>query len=209
MTARSLAPALFALAAVLATAQTTPWTATLRGSWVQTGTPAQGDVVLGGTNRASEIVVADDENAAVHQAAEFLAADIEKISGSKPSIVKAPGGGRASIRLVTLGHGSVPAAVNAGGMQGQWESYRIVTEGYNVWFAAYYGRRGARYQLRARTLGGDRHGSGPDYRHEIQIAGQRGAHASVVPLPAERPHTKAPAARTTPRTSSASNPAPH
>ena len=36
---------------------------------------------------------------------------------------------RVNIRLVTLGHGEVPAAINAGAMQGQWESYRIVTAG--------------------------------------------------------------------------------
>jgi hypothetical protein len=34
---------------------------------------------------------------------------------------------------VTLGHGEVPAAVDAGALQGQWESYRIVTAGRDVW----------------------------------------------------------------------------
>ena len=73
--------ALFALASSLASAQTAPWTIPLRGSWVQTGSPAQGDVILAGKDGASEVVVSDDENSAVHQAAEFLAGDIEKISG--------------------------------------------------------------------------------------------------------------------------------
>ena len=107
-------------------AQTAPWTGPLRGSWVQTGAPAQGDVTLAATDRTADIVVADDENSAVHQAAEFLAGDIEKISGHRPSIVDSAGGGRPAIHLVTLGHGTIPAAMNAGAMQGQWESYRIV-----------------------------------------------------------------------------------
>jgi hypothetical protein len=63
---------LCALTPSLASAQTTPWTTPLRGSWVQTGPPAQGDVILAGRDRASEIVVSDSENSAVHQAAEFL-----------------------------------------------------------------------------------------------------------------------------------------
>jgi hypothetical protein len=113
----------------LASAQTVPWTTPLRGSWVQTGAPAQGDVRLAG----SEIVVSDDENSAVHQAAEFLAGDIEKISGQRPPVMKTPSADRVSIRLVTLGHGEVPAAVDAGAMQGQWESYRIVTAERTVW----------------------------------------------------------------------------
>ncbi|SPE29776.1 conserved exported hypothetical protein [Candidatus Sulfopaludibacter sp. SbA6] len=113
----------------LASAQTAPWTTTLRGSWVQTGPPAQGDLTLA----ASEVVVSDGESSAVHQAAEFLAGDIEKISGYRPPVVKTPSGDRVGIRLVTLGHGEVPAAIEAGAMQGQWESYRIVTAGRTVW----------------------------------------------------------------------------
>ena len=115
-----------------ATAQTAPWTILLRGSWVQTGPAAQGDIVLAAHDGTSQIVVGDDENAAVHQAAEFLAGDIEKISGHRPQIVKTPGD-RVNIRLVTFGHGEVPAAVDTRAMQGQWESYRIVTAGRDVW----------------------------------------------------------------------------
>ena len=125
--------ALLALAGSLASAPTAPWTIPLRGSWVQIGAAAQGDVILAGKDRASEVVVSDDENSAVHQAAEFLAGDIEKISGYRPPIVKTPSGDRVGIRLVTLGHGRPPAAIDAGAMQGQWESYRIVTAGRTVW----------------------------------------------------------------------------
>jgi hypothetical protein len=123
----------FFLTALSASAQTAPWTGTLRGSWVQTGSAAAGDVMLASRDGAAEIVVGDDENSAVHQAAEFLAGDIEKISGYKPAIVKSASGDRAAIRMVTLGHGQVPAAVDTSGMQGQWESYRIATAGRDVW----------------------------------------------------------------------------
>jgi len=77
--------------------------------------------------------VGDDEKAAVHRAAEFLAGDIEKISGYRPPVVKTPGGDRVAIRLVTLGHPEAPAAIDTAAMQGQWESYRIVTADGTVW----------------------------------------------------------------------------
>jgi hypothetical protein len=130
--------ALRALTSTRASAQSAPWTTTVRGSWVQTGPAGQGDVTLAAKDSVSQIVVGDDENAAVHQAAEFLAGDIEKISGQRPAIVKTASGDKVNIRLVTLGHGQAPAAINAGATQGhltqdQWESYRIVTEGRDVW----------------------------------------------------------------------------
>jgi len=109
-------------------AQTSLWTGVVRGSWVQTGAPAAGDVTLA----SAQIVIAGDENTAVHQAAQFLAGDIEKISGHRPPIVGVAGAG-ANIHLVTAGHAGIPASVNAGALSGQWESYRIVTEGRDVW----------------------------------------------------------------------------
>lgn len=117
----------------LASAQTQPWTTLLRGSWVQTGAARPGDVLLSARDRVCDIVVADDEDSAVHQAAEFLAGDIEKISGHRPGIVTTPSGDKASIRLVTLGHGAPPRSIDAETMRGQWESYRIVTIGNTVW----------------------------------------------------------------------------
>lgn len=116
-----------------AASQTAPWTAPVRGSWVQTGPAAPGDVVLAGGGRGSEIVVGREENSAVRQAAEFLAGDIERISGFRPPVVETPGTDRVGIRLLTLGHGQVPAAVDTRGMQGQWEAYRVVTAGNTVW----------------------------------------------------------------------------
>src|ERR1700679_4101056 len=86
-------------------AQNAPWTSTLRGAWVQDGTAAAGDVTLAAKDNVAQIVVADDEGANVQQAAEFLAGDIEKISGYKPAIVKAAANDKVNIRLVTLGHG--------------------------------------------------------------------------------------------------------
>src|SRR5690349_3210567 len=96
------------------------WTTPLRGSWVQTGTLAQGDVILAGRDGAAQIVVGDNENAAVHQAAEFLAGDIAKISGRRPSIETTPSREGGNIHLVTLGIGAVPAAVDTAAMRGQW-----------------------------------------------------------------------------------------
>jgi hypothetical protein len=123
---------LFLSLTALAAAQTTPWTARLRGSWTATAAGA-GDVTLAARDTTAQIVVGAVESSAVRQAAEFLAADIAKISGHRPPIVASPEPDNSAIRLVTLGNGEVPAAVNAGTLQGQWESYRIVTAGRDVW----------------------------------------------------------------------------
>ena len=110
-----------------------PWTGVVRGSWVQTGAAAAGGVTLASKDNVAQIVVADNENSAVHQAAEFLAGDIQRISGYMPVITDTATAGKVSIHLVTAGRGTIPAAVNAASLQGQWESYRIVTEGRDVW----------------------------------------------------------------------------
>jgi hypothetical protein len=122
-----------ALAGGAALAQTAPWTAPLRGSWVARGAAAPGDVVIAARGAVSQIVVGADENSAVRQAAEFLAGDIEKISGYRPEIAATAAAGRVHIRLLTLGHGTAPAAVDVRGMQGQWESYRVATADGDVW----------------------------------------------------------------------------
>lgn len=116
-----------------AAAQETPWSAPVRGTWVQTAMAQPGDVVLADRGNGCEIVVGAGEKSNVRQAAEFLAGDIEKISGYRPPIVAAPSGERGSIRLVTLGHGGLPREAGAETMQGQWESYRVVTLGKVVW----------------------------------------------------------------------------
>ena len=121
------------LAATGAPAQTAPWSAPLRGTWVQTGPAAAGDVVLVGGGTAVQIVVGRDEQLNVRQAAVFLASDIEKLSGFHPAIVDTAATGATTIRLVTLGTGALPKDVDARGMQGQWEAYRIVTTPKTVW----------------------------------------------------------------------------
>ena len=114
-------------------AQGDPWAGPVRGSWVRTGTAAAGDVVLASGGRGAEIVVGTAENLNVRQAAIFLAGDIEAISGYRPPIVATPTARTTSIRLVTLGNGTVPAAIDASTLRGQWESYRVVTAPGTVW----------------------------------------------------------------------------
>ena len=106
--------------ALSAFAQSQPWTATVRGSWVQTATPAASDLVLASPTATAQIVVAAAEPPNVQQAAAFLAADIETISGHKPVIATGPAPGRVNIHLVTR-----PTS--------EWESYRISTDAANVW----------------------------------------------------------------------------
>jgi hypothetical protein len=121
--------------APLAAAQTTnaTWDAMLRGSWVQEDMSTTNNLMLVGKGKICEIVVAHTENSAVRQAAEFLAGDIEKISGVKPAIVEEPSKNVASIRLATVGTSEVPADVNPDSIKGQWESYRILTSKETVW----------------------------------------------------------------------------
>src|SRR5262249_44055536 len=120
-------PALLLCAFVCASvfAQSDPWAAPRRGSWVQTGLPAPGDVTLANRENVAEIVVASNEASSVRQAAEFLAGDIEKITGRRPPIVDSPSGNRVNIRLitvgpVTVGNAALPATIDAQAMNGQW-----------------------------------------------------------------------------------------
>ncbi len=124
---------LLCLWAVSGLAQSAPWTSTVRGSWVRNGTAAAGDVTLASKDGVAEIVVAPEENSAVHQAAAFLAGDIAKISGYQPAMVNTAGAGKVHIRLVTVGRGTLPAAIRAASLQGRWESYRVVTDSHDVW----------------------------------------------------------------------------
>jgi hypothetical protein len=78
-------------------------------------------------------VVGAAENLNVRQAATFLAGDIEAISGYRPPIVMTPTAGKTSIRLVTLGNGPLPGAIDAAALRGQWEAYRVITEPRTVW----------------------------------------------------------------------------
>ncbi|HXY68859.1 MAG TPA: hypothetical protein VEH62_05385, partial [Gemmatimonadales bacterium] len=66
------------LAAQTAPAPAPPWSGPVRGTWVQTGPAAAGDVVLAAAASGAEIVLAPSEPLNVRQAATFLAGDIEK-----------------------------------------------------------------------------------------------------------------------------------
>ena len=143
MKIRSIALAAALLVPAAAGAQ--EWSGPVRGSWVRTDGRAQaGDVTLVdggvaadlkiGPSTACEIVVSRDEHTAVQQAAKFLAADIEKISGYKPSIVAQPSRQRPAIRMVTLGGSSaVPGAIARQRLQGRWEAYQVRTVDNTVW----------------------------------------------------------------------------
>jgi hypothetical protein len=109
------------------------WSEPLRGSWVREGALVSGDVVLADGNRGCEIVVADNEHTAVKQAAAFLASDIEKISGYKPSITLNPTGNSVIVRLLTVGNANTPAGILREKLEGQWEAYQILTTENSVW----------------------------------------------------------------------------
>jgi len=133
---RRITPMLL-LACILAPAggapQGDPWAAPVRGSWLHTGPAGASDVVLSSGGSGAEIVVGASEPLNVRQAATFLAGDIGTISGYRPPIVATPTNGKTSIRLVTVGNGALPAAIDAATLRGQWESYRIVTAPRTVW----------------------------------------------------------------------------
>lgn len=113
---------------------TTAWSQPVRGSWVQGGPASAGDIVVGGAGSTSEIVVSVRETPAVHKAADFLARDIERISGYRPPVVLTPtSGDKVRIHFVTLGGGDIPRGLDAGALRGTWEAYQVLTEGKNVW----------------------------------------------------------------------------
>jgi len=140
-------------------AATQEWSGPVRGSWVRPeGQVQAGDVTLAADGSGCEIVVRD-EHSAVAQAAAFLAADIERISGYKPPIVASPTGTagsrgrRIAIHLVTLTplH-DVPDSIARQQLDGQWEAYQIRTTADAVWLvgANFRGTAFAAYTLSER-----------------------------------------------------------
>ncbi|MFN2456327.1 MAG: hypothetical protein ABR577_19185, partial [Pyrinomonadaceae bacterium] len=89
---------------------------------------------------------------AVKQAAAFLAADIEKISGFKSQVVSTPSGRRVAIHLVTLGNGDVPEQIAQAKLRDQWEASHILTSENTVWLvgANFRGTAFAAYTLSER-----------------------------------------------------------
>lgn len=139
----------------------------IRGSWIRKGKIQDGDVILSQNSKVCQIVVTPGENSAVQQAAQFLANDIEKISGSRPSIVRKSDGKYSAIHLVTYGKSTIPKEIGADKLKGQWESHRIVTSGNDVWLvgADFRGTAFAAYTLSER-LGIDPLYIWTDYRPE-------------------------------------------
>jgi hypothetical protein len=114
-------------------AQNPFWSSQVRSSWVQNELGAKGDIVLVRNNGGCEIVVSAQEDAAVRQSAEFLAGDIEKISGFRPPLLAQASGGQCAIHLVTMGKGPAPEDVDAKLLKGAWEAYQVLTDGKDVW----------------------------------------------------------------------------
>ncbi|HEY4209099.1 MAG TPA: glycosyl hydrolase 115 family protein [Puia sp.] len=106
-----------------------------RGSWVQRNKEEAGDLLLAGDGLGCHLVLGPKAASAVQQAARFLAADIQKISGYLPPIVPAPVSGTVNIRLATLGMDEIPAGVAANGWETQPEAFRIVTIDRDLWLA--------------------------------------------------------------------------
>ncbi len=79
----------------LGDAQTSTWAETRRGAWVREGAAQAGDITL--VTRSSrvplDILVAPGEGSVVRRAAEFLAADVNRLTGSFPRVAtQAPTG---------------------------------------------------------------------------------------------------------------------
>src|SRR5262249_2764411 len=117
---KTLASMVVCAALVPAAAAAQEWSQPVRGSWVRPEAQAQpGDVTLAAGGAGCEIVVGEGEHSAVRQAAAFLAADIETISGYRPPIVAQAGASRVVARLAPQ-------------PDGRWEAYRIRADGREV-----------------------------------------------------------------------------
>ncbi|MDQ3753455.1 MAG: glycosyl hydrolase 115 family protein, partial [Acidobacteriota bacterium] len=137
---------------LLGTAGAQEWSPQVRGSWVATVGVQAGDVILADRNAGCEIVISEKEHSAVKQAAAFLAADIEKISGFKPQVVSTTSGQRVAIHLVTVGNGGVPRQIAQAKLRGHWEAHQILTSENAVWLvgANFRGTAFAAYALSER-----------------------------------------------------------
>src|SRR2546423_798126 len=87
------------------------WTEKVRGSWIAGDDDDAKAIVLAKAGEGGEIVVASEEQPCLHQAAKFLATDIERISGYRLPVVAKPTSGRTAILL------SSPAG------DARWEAY--------------------------------------------------------------------------------------
>ena len=99
------------------------WSAPVRGSWVS-------EDGKGLSLWNADIVVDAQAHSCVKQAAEFLAQDLEKITGKRPGIIHRPGK-KPFIRLATLGQTETPSEFKA--LRGKWEAYQIKTTDEGIW----------------------------------------------------------------------------
>lgn len=106
---------------------------TRRGSWVRETKPEPGDVALVSLGEACQIVINQKEHSAVKQAVEFLASDIEKISGLKPAVQSNHLDHLSRIIVATVGETDIPSTIDVTGIKGKWEAFKIETAENSVW----------------------------------------------------------------------------
>jgi hypothetical protein len=125
---------------------------TVRGSWVQRGAIQPDDIILVNAGKACKIVVDIKEHTAVHQAATFLAKDINTISGCLPEIVDQPDKSAINIVLITLGNTPVPSEIPLKEIKGAWEAFQVITFNNTIWLIGsdYRGTAFASYTLSER-----------------------------------------------------------
>lgn len=107
------------------------WQAPVCGSWVMNESAQQEGIVLAENSLAADIIVPATSHSAVKQAAQFLASDIEKLSGQRPQILTTARAGKTSIRLVLANE--APAFIDVSELRGKWEAYLIKTAANTVW----------------------------------------------------------------------------
>jgi len=106
------------------------WDEPIRGSWISTA--GQG-LILADKTGVADIVITPDAHSCVKQAAEFLARDIEKITGQKPGVVFHADTTKLNIYLSTAGTTLAPERINTDKLKGKWEAYQIVSDKTGIW----------------------------------------------------------------------------
>lgn len=84
------------------------WDAKIRGSWISKNNEA---IELVTSNKVIDIVVSSKAKSCIKVAANFLASDIEKITGKKPKIRTKAKENHASIFLATYGEKHIPKVI--------------------------------------------------------------------------------------------------
>jgi hypothetical protein len=99
------------------------WGRMRRGSWIQSGPPQSGDVLLVAEAGAMpSILVSAAEPSCVQQAVRFLAGDIEKLTGVMPNVVGEPPGDGPLVQVATAALGTDP----------RWEAYSVTVGGGRI-----------------------------------------------------------------------------